>query len=313
MPPTNTAMTKRLFRQDHPILFGFFILTGIFLMFWGGITFFLAGVIQPDRGDLFSHDQGIAILEVNGVIVSAKEPIKDLTSFRNNKEVKAIIVRIDSPGGAVGASQELFEEIRRTDKVKPVIASMGSVAASGGYYAALGCREIYANPGTITGSIGVILKFANLKELFEKIGYKNEVVKSGAFKDIGSSDRPMTDKERAFLQALIDNVHGQFIRAVAQQRKLDEEPVRELADGRIFSGEQAQALGLVDTLGNFTDAIDRAAVLAELDPQNPRLIYPKKEEFNLLKLLSEGNTAGSMLNNILNHYPVLAYQWAMPR
>ena len=282
-------------------------------MFWGGITFFLARMIQPEHGNLFSHEDGIGILEVNGVIISAKEQIKDLTAFRNDKKIKAIIVRIDSPGGAVGASQELFEEIRRTDKVKPVIASMGSVAASGGYYAALGAREIYANPGTITGSIGVILKFANLKELFEKIGYKNEVVKSGAFKDIGSSDRPMSDKERAFLQALIDNVHSQFIKAVVQQRGLAEQPVRELADGRIFSGEQAQAFGLVDTLGNFTDAIDKACALGKLDPENPRLIYPKTEEFNLLQFLSQGNTAGSMFNTILNQYPVLAYQWDIPR
>ncbi|MDH3393340.1 MAG: signal peptide peptidase SppA [Desulfobulbaceae bacterium] len=306
-------MTKRLFRQDHPVLYGFFILGGIFLMFWGGVTFFLARIVQPDNGNLFSNDAGIGVIEVNGVIVSAHEQIKDLTAFRNDKTVKAIIVRINSPGGAVGASQELFEEIRRTDKVKPVIASMDSVAASGGYYAALGCREIYANPGTITGSIGVILKFANLKELFEKIGYKNEVVKSGAFKDIGSSDRPMSEKERAFLQALIDNVHSQFIKAVVQQRGLNEETVRTLADGRIFSGEQAQKFGLIDNLGNFTDAIDKACNLVKLDDKNPRLIYPKKEEFGLLQFLSQGDPAGSMFHNILNHYPVLAYQWSMPR
>ncbi len=306
-------MTKRLFRQDHPVLFGFFILGGIFLMFWGGITFFLARIITPDHGNLFSQEAGIGILEIKGVIVSAEEQMKDLTAFRNDNKVKAIIVRIDSPGGAVGASQELFEEIKRTDKVKPVIASMGSVAASGGYYAALGTREIFANPGTITGSIGVILKFANLKELFDKIGYKSEVVKSGALKDIGASDRPLSTEERAFLQALIDNVHSQFIQAVVQQRNLTEDTVRGLADGRIFSGAQAQEYGLVDTLGNFTNAIDKAATLAGLEPDQPNLIYPKKEDFNLLHFFSQGNAAGSLFNTILNNYPVLAYQWATPR
>jgi len=282
-------------------------------MFWGGITFFLTRMVKPDHGELFSHKDGIGILEVKGIIVSAEEQIEELTSFRNDDTVKAVIIRIDSPGGAVGASQELYDEIRRTDRVKPVIASMGSVAASGGYYAALGAREIYANPGTITGSIGVIFKFANLQDLFDKIGYKNEVVKSGALKDIGASDRPLSDEERAFLQALIDNVHSQFVKAVAQQRKLDEETVRGLADGRIFSGQQAKELGLVDTMGNFTDAIGKAATLAGLDPNDPRLIYPETEEFDLLHFFSQGNAAGSILNTLLNHYPVLAYQWAMPR
>lgn len=306
-------MTKRLFRQDHPLLFGFFILGGIFLMFWGGVTFFLARIITPSHNDLFSGQAGIGILDVKGVIVSAEEQIKDLSSFRNDDTVKAVIIRIDSPGGAVGASQELFEEIRRTDKVKPVIASMGSVAASGGYYAALGTREIFANPGTITGSIGVIVKFANLKELFDKIGYKREVVKSGALKDIGASDRPLSDTERASLQAMIDNVHSQFIQAVVEQRKLTRETVSGLADGRIFSGEQAKALGLVDSLGNFTDAIEKAATMAGLDSDAPRLIYPEKEDFSLLHFLSQGNAAGTLLNTMLNHFPVLAYQWATPR
>lgn len=262
---------------------------------------------------MFSDKDGIGILEVKGVIISAEEQIETLTAFRNNDKVKAIVVRIDSPGGAVGASQELYDEIRRTDKVKPVVASMASVAASGGFYAAIGAREIFANPGTITGSIGVILKFANLKELYEKIGYKNEVVKSGALKDIGATDRPLSHEERAFLQSLIDNVHSQFINAVAQQRQLPEETVRKLADGRIFSGEQAQTLGLVDSLGNFTDAVEKTASLVGIDTNNPNLIYPETEEFGLLQFLTQGNAAGSVLNNILNHYPILAYQWSTAR
>ncbi|MDH5298679.1 MAG: signal peptide peptidase SppA [Desulfobulbaceae bacterium] len=282
-------------------------------MFWGGITFFLSRMASPGRADMFSTKDGIGVIEVKGVIVTAEETIARLTDFRQDDTVKAIVVRIDSPGGAVGASQELYEEIKRTDKTKPVVISMASVAASGGYYAALGGRRILANPGTLTGSIGVILKFPNLKELFDKIGYKNEVVKSGLLKDIGSSDRPMTEKERVFLQALIDNVHSQFVRAVVTRRAIPEEKARSLADGRIFSGEQAKEFGLVDEMGNFTDAITEAATLAGLDADDPRLIYPEEEDFSLLQLLAGENGAGSLLNTILNHYPVLAYQWTLNR
>ncbi len=306
-------MEKRLFRHNHPVLFGLFILGGIFLMFWGGITFFLVKLMGPTHGELFHSKPGVGVIEVKGVIISSEDLIAELTDFRNDEAVKAIVVRIDSPGGAVGASQEVYEEIKRTDRVKPVIASMASVAASGGYYAALGARRILANPGTLTGSIGVILKVANFKELLDKIGFKNEVVKSGALKDIGASDRDMTPEERALLQRIIDNVHSQFIKAVAERRSLPEETVRKLADGRIFSGEQAREAGLVDEMGNFTDAVTSAAALAGLDTDNPTLIYPKKEDFSLLELLTQGRSVGSFLNTILNHYPVLAYQWAITR
>jgi len=306
-------MEKRLFRHSHPVLFGFFILGGIFLMFWGGVTFFLARLGNPEHADLFSDKAGVGVLEVRGVIVASEDLTEQLADFRRDDTVKAVVIRIDSPGGAVGASQELFEEIKRTDEVKPVVASMASVAASGGYYAALGARRILANPGTLTGSIGVILKFANLQELFDKIGYKSEVVKSGILKDIGSADRPMTEPERIFLQALIDNVHGQFVRAVMERRNLPEGKVRSLADGRIFSGEQAMENGLIDQMGNFTDAVTLAASLANLDTDDPPIIYPEEDDFSLLQLLTKRKAAGTLLNLIQNHYPVLSYQWTMNR
>jgi len=304
-------MSKRLFRQEHPVLMGFILLGLVFLFFWGGVTFFISTVNRPAKGEIFGMKPGVGIIDLKGVITTPEEIIDDLTSFRTNSNVKAIVLRIDSPGGAVGASQEIFEEVKRTNKVKPVVASMGSVAASGGFYAALGAEKIVASAGTLTGSVGVILKFANLKELFDKIGYKSEVVKSGDLKDIGSPDRPLSQKERDILQALIDNVYNQFVKAVAESRNLPEEQVRALADGRVFSGEQAKEAGLIDQLGNFTDAIMLAADLAGLDKENPNLIYPEKKEFSIFEMLT-GDSSQSILNRAAKPFSsILSYEWTL--
>ena len=298
------------FRQKHPILLGIFVLTGIFFLFLGGISLLFSAIIsQSHNGDIFSKKQGVGIIELNGLIVSSEQILKNLTSFRNDPNVKSIILRIDSPGGSVGAAQEIFEDIKRTNEVKPVVASMGSLGASGGYYAALGAEKIIANPGTMTGSIGVIVKFPNLEGLFEKVGYKTEVVKSGAMKDVGAPNRPLSDKERALLQGLIDNVFNQFVKAVAESRGMPEETVKELADGRIFSGEQAFEAGLIDGLGNFTDAVSMAAELGGLDPEQPELIYPSEERrFSLLSLLTSSNEQ-SFLEGFMPEYPVLSFEW----
>lgn len=305
-------MTKRLFRHEHPILLGLLILGGISILFWGGITFFVSKAASSSQKDYFGKKNGIGIVEVKGIIFSSEDLLEDLRGFRENDSVKAIVLRLDSPGGAVGASQELFTEIKRTNKTKPVIASMGSVTASGAYYAALGAQKILASPGTLTGSIGVILKFANLEELFGKIGYRSEVVKSGKLKDIGSPERPLTPEERALLQSIIDNVHQQFIKDVALSRSLPEEKVRSLADGRIFSGEQAKNHGLIDQFGNFEDAIVLAAKTAGLDTQKPHLIYPREKDFSLFHLLT-GEQAATLKDRLLNHTPALSYEWALGR
>lgn len=178
-------MSQGLFRHKHPVLTGLLVLGGIMLFFWGGITFFVVRLASPSNSELFLKE-GIGVIDVKGVILESEETLENLVAFREEPKIKGIVLRIDSPGGAVGASQEIFDEVKRTSKVKPVVASMGSVAASGGLYVSLGASKIVANPGTLTGSMGVILKFANLEGLFEKIGYKNEVVKSGKLKDIGS-------------------------------------------------------------------------------------------------------------------------------
>ena len=300
------------FRSRHPVLLGLMILAGIFLLFWGAVSLLLTSALyqhEHDTGGLFSAREGIGVVELKGLIVSSEETIDTLTSFRNDTKIKAILLRIDSPGGAVGASQEIFSEVKRTNREKPVIASLASIGASGGYYAALGAEKIFANPGTLTGSVGVVVKFANLTELFDKIGYKSEVIKSGLMKDIGAVDRPMTPAERELVQRLIDNVHDQFIRAVVQRRKLPEDTVRRLADGRIFSGEQALESGLIDELGNFTDAVLAAAQMAGLDQKEPQLIYPEEKGFSLISLIT-GKVQQEAFNRLLQYFPVLSFQWS---
>jgi protease IV len=302
-------MTDRSFRQRHPVLLGFLILGAIFFLFWGGVAYFVSTIIKP-RTELFGAKEAIGVIEVKGLISSSEETIRWLTEFRNNKSIKAIIIRIDSPGGAVGASQEIYREVQQTNLVKPVVASMGSVAASGGFYAAIGAGKIVANPGTLTGSIGVIVKIANLKELFDKIGYQSEVVKSGRLKDIGSPERMLLPEEREMLQEVIDTLHRQFIGDIVQGRGLPEQLVMELADGRIFSGAQAQELGLVDQLGNFTDAVKLASEAGGLKTEVPRLVYPVERDFSILRFLTGGEQI-ELLNRLLQPAPVLSYEWLL--
>ncbi|MBI4636260.1 MAG: signal peptide peptidase SppA [Candidatus Rokubacteria bacterium] len=226
----------------------------------------------------------VAIVEIEGLIVDAQDAIQDLRSHRDNPRVRAVVVRINSPGGVVGPTQELHEAIRRLREAgKPVVASLGAVAASGGYYVAVAADQIYANPGTLTGSIGVIMQMANLENLFKKVGVDYVVVKAGRFKDIGNVSRPMTPEERRVLQTLLDDVHTQFIEAVANGRKLDRTRVVEFADGRIFSGAQAKALRMVDALGGLEDAVNRAATLAGL--RVPPSVIPPRRRLSILDLL----------------------------
>jgi protease-4 len=297
------------FRQKHPIILGLFILTGIFFLFLGGISLLISSLISHSPStDIFAKKEGVGIIELKGLIVSSEQTLKHITEFRNNPNVKSIVLRIESPGGAVGAAQEIYQEIKRLNKIKPVVASMGSMGASGGYYAALGADSIMANPGTMTGSIGVIVKFPNLEGLFEKIGYKSEVIKSGPLKDTGASNRPLSEEERRLMQDLIDNVYNQFVQDIAEARSMPAENIFELADGRIYSGEQALEVGLIDTLGNFIDAITLAADLGGLDTKDPHLIYPKAaRRFSLLNLLS--NTEQSLVDNFVPLYPILSFEW----
>jgi protease-4 len=226
----------------------------------------------------------VAVVEIEGLIVDAEEVLRDLKGHRESPLVRAVVVRINSPGGVVAPTQEIYQAVRRLREAgKPVVASLGAVAASGGYYIAAAANEVYASPGTLTGSIGVIMQLPNAESLMKKIGVEWVVVKAGAFKDLGNLGRAMTAEERRVLQALLDDVHGQFIAAVADGRKLERAEVVRFADGRVFSGTQALGLKMIDKLGGLDDAVDAAARLANL-PLPPRVVPPRRR-FSLFDLV----------------------------
>lgn len=224
---------------------------------------------------LFSGE-GVGVLQVEGAIEDSRNILDELKRFRESPWIKAVVVRIDSPGGAVAPTQEIFEEIAKTKEKKPLIASLGGMATSGGYYIASACDQIVANPGTLTGSIGVILQLGNVEELLRKLGVKGYSIKSGPHKDVGSPYQTLSPEGRAILQSLVDNVHGQFVRAVAKGRGMEEAVVRKIADGRVYSGEQAKELGLIDQLGNLEAAIELAAKRGGID-ETPQVYYSRTE------------------------------------
>lgn len=256
------------------ILIGLGVVAGL-LIFFFTILFFI-GLYWGGKPSRFAFGDKIAIVEVRGVISQSSGIIEELQQYVEDEGVKAIILRIDSPGGGVGPAQEIYREIIKIKPKKKVVTSMGSVAASGGYYIACASDRIVANPGTITGSIGVLMQFSNFEELLKKIGIKGMVLKSGEHKDIGSPFREMTPEEKRIMQEVLDNVHQQFIQAVAEGRKLDRSKVVQIADGRILTGEQAKNLGLVDEMGNLQDTIDLTARMVGIEGK-PNVIYPKRK------------------------------------
>jgi len=270
-----------MFARRHPILFSLLVVCGIgAVMIISVAALFLFG----KRDSTFEFGDKVGVVEIDGVIADAKPIVSQLKKFRKNEAIKAIVLRINSPGGGVGPSQEIYSEVKKTTGEKKVVASMGAIAASGGYYVAAAADHVVANPGTITGSIGVILEFTNVEELFRKIGLSAYVIKSGEYKDVGSPLRKMTPKEKELLQGFIDNVYEQFVRAVAEGRQMPEKKVRAIADGRIFSGEQAHELGLVDSLGSMEDALALAAQLGGIEGE-PSIVYAEKKKFSLLEYL----------------------------
>jgi protease-4 len=253
----------------------------LLLIFFFSILFIIGRSMgRPGR---FAFGDKIAVVEIRGVITQSADIIDEIRQHEEDEGVKAVVLRIDSPGGGVGPSQEIHREIVKLRTKKKVIVAMGSVAASGGYYVACAADYIVANPGTITGSIGVLMEFSNFEELLKKIGIKGIVLKSGEHKDIGSPLREMTPEEKKIVQGVIDNVHQQFIQAVSEGRKLDRSKVLEIADGRILTGEQAKQFGLVDGMGDLQDAIDIAAKMAKIEGK-PNILYPQKK-FSIWGLL----------------------------
>ncbi len=265
--------------RKHPIVLGL-IIVGVIL---GVFLLSLLFLSRLGEKRAFALGDKIAVVDIKGVITSSRNIIDQIDAYKEDDGVKAIILRINSPGGSVGPSQEIYGEVLKAREKKKVIASIASVGASGGYYVACASDLIVANPGTITGSIGVVMEFSNVEELLKKIGLRSYVIKSGRHKDIGSPLRQMTPEEKSILQGVIDSVHTQFIRAVAEGRNMEESKVRQIADGRIFSGEQARELGLVDRLGGLQDAIEIAAEMVGIKGK-PTVIYPRKK-LSLYELL----------------------------
>ncbi len=256
-----------------------------FLIFLAGLctivflsVFLLTRLLGGGAGPVSLTGEKIGVLEIRGIIVDSRQVLESLKRFSEDRQVKGILVRIDSPGGAVAPSQEIYRELARIHKEgkKKVVASFGNVAASGGYYIAAAADKIVSNPGTITGSIGVIMELSNVQELLDKIGVESYVIKSGELKDIGSITRPMTDREKQVLQSVIDDVYMQFVEHVAEGRGMAVEKVKLIANGSIFSGRQALGLGLVDKLGTFQDAVDLITELAGIEGK-PRLVYDQRE------------------------------------
>lgn len=263
------------------LLYILFALTFVFVL---ALVIVAAVVLSKDDGPAFGEK--VAVVYLEGPIFESETLIESLREYDDDDSVRAIVVRVDSPGGAVAPSQEIYNEIKRIAGLKKVVVSMGSVAASGGYYVAAPSSWIVANPGTITGSIGVIMEIPNFEELMGKVGIKSQVIKSGANKDIGSTMRKMTEDEKKILQGVIDDVYVQFVADVSEARNIPIEKVRSLADGRIYTGRQAKEMGLVDELGGLEDAIKISARMAGIDGE-PKVIRHKEKE-GLIDILTGG-------------------------
>ena len=291
--------------KKHPILIVVIILA-ITVLFLGGIMALILSLSGTSSRLAFGEKIGIIPLE--GPITDSEPILSQLVEFRKDDRIKVIILRINSPGGAVGPSQEIYREVRRTTETKKVIASLGSLAASGGYYVASAADKIVANPGTITGSIGVIMEFLQLEDLLKKFGINLEVLKSGEFKDIGSPHRGMSKREKALIMELISDVQSQFVEAVATGRGLPVEKVMEVADGRIFTGARAKELGLVDSLGNFQDAVRLAKEMALIKGE-PTMVYPEKSRVTVWDLLFQSAAKTFVKTLTDNLRGNIGYRW----
>jgi len=282
-------------------------LGGLFLILMVSLIF-----SDPQDESLATSGERVAVVELIEPILDSQEIVRQFKKYRENKSVKAILFRVDSPGGGVSASQEIYEEVRKTRHAgKPVVVSMGSVAASGGYYVSCGATTIVANPGTLTGSIGVIFQFLHFSELLNKIGVDASTFKTGKFKDIGSPYRKTTVDEKRFFDQLLADVYDQFVSVVATERKLDRKIVLGYADGRIFTGRQARQFGLVDTLGTYEDALSIAAKLGEIRGK-PKVVKERKLKSFMERLMGQTISELSTLKNELFSQPVLQYKLSSP-
>jgi protease IV len=279
-------------------------------------TIILVAIMNAPSGNVETVVQGsgdrIAIVELKGVIQSSEEFVRQVKKYREDSSIKAILIRVDSPGGAVVPSQEMYEEVRKTrDGGKPVVVSMGSLAASGGYYVSCGASILVANRATLTGSIGVISEFLQLSEAMNKLGVDVRTIKSGKLKDAGSPTRKMNDEDQKYFQDLSNDIHRQFVSVVERERDLDHDRALELSDGRVFSGEQAYAEGLVDTIGTYQDAIRITADAAGIKGE-PSLIRERKRTGWLNLFMSDVDETLKDIKQDLLSRPILSYRYSGP-
>ncbi len=287
IPPTTPPHEPRRRKRRNPLFWILGLSAVLFLVFVlvSGKFLFRGSFSGSGRSAIATSRDHVGVVELNGVILESKKILKQLTQFEEDSSIKAVVIRMNSPGGAVAPSQEIHQAVKKFPK--PLVVSMSSVAASGAYYIAAGSKKVYANPGTITGSIGVIMQFTNLEKLYDWAKITRYSLKTGKFKDAGAEYRPMTAEERELLQGMINDTLAQFKAAVAEGRKLTQTEVDAVADGRIFSGAQAKQAKLVDELGSLQDAIDDAARQAKIEGK-PKVVYPEKARRRLLEwLLSE--------------------------
>lgn len=267
-----------------------------------------------DYEEVRSGKGKIAIVELDFTIIDSKPIVRQFKKYREDKSIKAIVLHVNSPGGGVAASQEMYEEVKKTrDAGIPVIVSFGSIAASGGYYVACGGSLIVSNPGTLTGSIGVIISLMNFKELTDKLGIKDFTIKSGELKDAGNPMKEINEKDRAYFQDIVDDSYEQFLDVVSKERKIDKEEVRRIASGRVYTGRQAKDIRLVDSLGTLEDAIKIAGVMAKIEGE-PAIVKEKGKR-NIFDYIIENMTNNEIkvlkedvYNEFLNK-PVLQYKF----
>jgi len=287
----------------------------VFVLAMGGLFFIsLVSLIfsQTDDESAGTTGERVAVVELTEPIIDSQEIVRQFKKYRENRSVRSIVFRVDSPGGGVSASQEIYEEVRKTRQSgKPVVVSMGSVAASGGYYVSCGATTIVANPGTLTGSIGVIFQFLHFSELMNKIGIDASTFKTGKFKDIGSPFRKTTEDEKKFFDQLLEDVYDQFVAVIAKERKLDRKVVLGYADGRVFTGRQAREYGLVDTLGTYEDAVSIAAKLGDIKGK-PKVVKERKLKSFMERLMGETVSELASLKHELLSQPVLQYKFTSP-
>jgi protease IV len=293
----------------RPFLWGLVGTALLFAVFF--LVILLITVLLTGEEGIADSGTKIGVIAIEGVISSdlAEKTVRQLTKYADDPSIKAIILRIDSPGGGVASSQEIYEAVKRVrSSGKLVVASLGSVAASGGYYVACVADRIFANAGTVTGSIGVLVQLANAEELLRKIGVESTIITSGPFKDSGNPTRTLRPEERQVFQALVDDVYQQFIEAVAQSRSLPIDGVRHAADGRIYTGRQARDLHLVDELGTFHDAITYAASTIGIVGK-PKLVQEGKERLWWLKFVLESLPDSFTWRPFSKAEAVLQYRW----